>query len=223
MNVLITGASGLVGSAVVQQAILDTRVNHIFILALDSLDSYLAGHSKITILNYDDINVPKLDGHPWPLAGVEACIWSQDILCHYPKTDRTGVASMYSPLCLLKFLAFRLLPKLPATKTLRFVFVSGEPAKLDLRNHLRRTHSSAYLLRQAEMRLFQIADMNDKLRIVIPRPRGIIPNKAGRFKATVLSKVLGYMDVDHLAQALISLALGGSQQRTVNAEELMNM
>lgn len=75
MNVLITGASGLVGSAVVQQAISNSRINHIFILARDAPPACSEGHSKVTILNYNDIAAAPRDGCVWSLAGVEACIW----------------------------------------------------------------------------------------------------------------------------------------------------
>lgn len=75
----------------------------------------------------------------------------------------------------------------------------------------------------AERRIFQIADMNDRLEIVVPRPSGVIPSKAGRFKAKLLSKLSGYMTVNHLAQALILFALNGSEKRIINAKELRDM
>lgn len=74
MKVIVTGATGLVGTAVLQKCIANEEISEIFVLTRKPIDDDLATNKKMTVIRHDDFLVYPLDlmGR---LQGAEACIW----------------------------------------------------------------------------------------------------------------------------------------------------
>lgn len=74
MDIIITGASGFVGGAVVRRALLDPSIGHIFILSRRPLPDEITEHEKITVIHHTDFYTYS-DALLEQLVGCEACIW----------------------------------------------------------------------------------------------------------------------------------------------------
>lgn len=74
MKVLITGSTGLVGSALVRQALADDRITHVYALTRKPLPDEITKNPKATVILHEDFGT-------WPegllerLEGVEGCLW----------------------------------------------------------------------------------------------------------------------------------------------------
>ena len=74
MKVLITGSTGLVGSALVRQALADDRITHVYTLTRKPLSDEITKNPKATVILHEDFGTwgPELMGK---LEGVEGCLW----------------------------------------------------------------------------------------------------------------------------------------------------
>ncbi len=74
MKVIVTGATGLVGGALVRECIADSRITHALVLTRKPLSPQLADSSKITVIQHDYFSSypPELLEQ---LAGAEGCLW----------------------------------------------------------------------------------------------------------------------------------------------------
>ena len=74
MNVIITGATGLVGGELVRQAIASNKINHAFILTRRPIPEKLAGSDKVTVIQHDDFST--YPGETLEkLRDVDGCLW----------------------------------------------------------------------------------------------------------------------------------------------------
>jgi uncharacterized protein YbjT (DUF2867 family) len=75
MKVIVTGCTGLVGSALVRQCIASDQISHVFALARKALpDAAVAKSPKVSVILHDDFSTypPELLSQ---LAGAEGCLW----------------------------------------------------------------------------------------------------------------------------------------------------
>lgn len=74
MRIIIAGATGFVGGAVVRQAIANERITHAFVLTRKPLHEDIAKSPKVTIIQHNDFSAypPELLEQ---LAGAEGCVW----------------------------------------------------------------------------------------------------------------------------------------------------
>ena len=74
MKVIIAGATGLVGGALVRQCIADPRISHAFVLTRKPLPEDVALDKKVTVINHEDFASYPSDLLE-QLAGAEGCLW----------------------------------------------------------------------------------------------------------------------------------------------------
>lgn len=74
MKVILAGATGDVGFAVLKRCIEDKRISRVTALTLNEVPKELSKHAKVTILKQDDYtNIS--DFQLFQLRDAEACIW----------------------------------------------------------------------------------------------------------------------------------------------------
>lgn len=74
MKVIVTGCSGLVGSALMRQCIASDGISRVFALTRRPLPESVAKDPKVSVILHDDFSTypPELLDQ---LAGAEACLW----------------------------------------------------------------------------------------------------------------------------------------------------
>jgi hypothetical protein len=74
MKIIITGCTGLVGSALLRQCVASEAVSHVFVLARRPLPDHVAESPKVSVILHHDFSTypPALLDQ---LAGAEGCLW----------------------------------------------------------------------------------------------------------------------------------------------------
>lgn len=75
MRVIVTGATGFIGAAVLKQCVEDTRISSILILSRKAPIAELSENAKVRVILHEDFlsYPPQLMDN---LEGAEGCIWS---------------------------------------------------------------------------------------------------------------------------------------------------
>lgn len=89
MKVIVTGATGLVGSAVVRQCIASEEITHAFVLTRKPLPETVTASPKVTVITHDDFSSYPSDLLQ-KLAGAEACIWYLRPPFLFPRVPEPG-------------------------------------------------------------------------------------------------------------------------------------
>jgi len=74
MKVIVTGCTGLVGSAVLRECIANNGILHVFALTRRPLPDAVGTNPKVTVILRDDFSTYPSDLLS-QLAGAEGCIW----------------------------------------------------------------------------------------------------------------------------------------------------
>ncbi|KAI1750194.1 hypothetical protein F4782DRAFT_256410 [Xylaria castorea] len=213
MDVIITGATGFIGGAVVRQAIASDIIRHAFILTRNPLPDDVSNHSKATVIQHNDFFTYPL-ALLEQLAGCEACIWC--VGRHAYQFSNKGTAKMVSvdfPLAAAAAFMINLTPRLQYSEKFRFVFVSGKYAEWDDEKPLFFMRDTRRMKGAAEKRLLSLAAMSQsRLEVSIVRGAGIIATRGGWLKSK-LARIAGFIAVDDFAYelVLISAETGGPE------------
>lgn len=89
MKVIVTGATGLVGSAVVRQCIANEKITHAFVLTRKPLPETVTASPKVTVITHNDFSSYPADLLE-KLAGAEACIWYLRPRSNFPRVPESG-------------------------------------------------------------------------------------------------------------------------------------
>ncbi|MCJ1378440.1 hypothetical protein MMC17_001539 [Xylographa soralifera] len=119
MHLILTGATGLVGSACLQQMLIEKRVTKISILSRRPVPM-ASGHPKVQVILHTDFSVyePNVLAK---LEGAEGCVWAQGTGSNNVSKSKYTEITIDYPLAAAK--AFSSL-----ASPFKFVYVSGEGA-----------------------------------------------------------------------------------------------
>ncbi|KAI1454148.1 hypothetical protein F4805DRAFT_440877 [Annulohypoxylon moriforme] len=223
MKVIITGSTGYVGSEVIRQAIADERITHIFALTRKPLPEDLAKNSKVTVIEHQDFSTypPELLAK---LAGAEACIWTLGGRAYqFPDVETARKVSVDYTLAAAKAFIEQLAPQLPEPQKFRFLFCSGKWAEWDEKKNMRMLADTRIIKGQVEKGLCDLADANkDKFETWSVRPGAIMRKHAGLMNLLTVNTA-GFIGLDHLAKAMLTIVINGHKDRILEADELLKL
>ncbi|KAI0884564.1 uncharacterized protein GGS22DRAFT_163809 [Annulohypoxylon maeteangense] len=223
MKVIVTGSTGYVGSEVIRQAIADERITHVFALTRKPLPEDLAKSPKITVVEHQDFSTypPELLAK---LAGAEACIWTLGGRAYqFPDVETARKISVDYTLAAAKAFIEQLAPQLPDPQKFRFLFCSGKWAEWDEKKNMRVFADTRRIKGQVEKGLCDLADANqNKFEVWAVRPGAITKRHAGLMNL-LTANTSGFIELDHLARAMLTIVVEGHKNRIIEAEELLKM
>ncbi|KAI1403325.1 hypothetical protein F4819DRAFT_231387 [Hypoxylon fuscum] len=223
MRIIITGATGFVGGEVVRQAIANERITHAFVLTRKPLPDDISKSAKVTVIENKDFST-------WPpdvlaqLVGAEGCVWAVGgRATQFPDLETAKKVSVDYTLAAANAFLTELAPKLPESQKFRFVFCSGKFAEWDQNKDLMMMKDTRRIKGQVEKGLCDLADANkDNFEVWAVRPGGIVKKHAGLMNALTVN-TSGFIEVDHLAKAMLKIALEGHADRILEANVLLKI
>ncbi|KAI0455098.1 hypothetical protein F5B21DRAFT_503651 [Xylaria acuta] len=221
MDIIITGATGLVGGAVVKEAIANDLIRHAFILTRRMLPDAISNHPKITVILHKDFFTYPLELME-RLAGCEACLWCIGAgVYKFPDKGTAKMVCVDLPLAAATAFMINLAPRLGDGDRFRFLFVSGKYAEWDEVKPLWFSSDVRRIKGTAEKRLLSLASVSqERLEVLIIRPAGIMATKGGWLKSK-LAKLAGFIAVDDLAQEIVIISAESGGPSITEMEELM--
>ncbi|KAL2183903.1 hypothetical protein L209DRAFT_757210 [Thermothelomyces heterothallicus CBS 203.75] len=222
MKVIVTGCTGLVGSALIRQCIANDDISHVFAISRKPLDDAVAKSPKITVILHDDFST-----YPMQLLdkvrGAEGCLWAiGGKATQFPDIETYRKVQVDYTVAAANAFRETLAPLLAAGSQFRFVFCSGKFAEWDQSKPLHFMADTRHVKGLVEQQLCQVADADTAKRFVVycARPSGILPPDAG-LAARLPGKLYGAINVDHLANALIRVLLEGYKDRIIENRSLL--
>ncbi|VUC21568.1 unnamed protein product [Clonostachys rosea] len=222
MKIIITGSTGLVGSAVIRVAIANTSITHAFVLSRKDLPKEISDNPKITVITHTDFSTYSEDLLK-QLAGCEACIWAiGGRAAQFPDVDTFRKVSVDYTLAAARAFKQHLAPALPDNQRFRFVFCSGKFAEWDQQKSLSFMADTRLVKGQVEKGLCDLVDKDGRFDAFCARPSGVLPSNVGTL-GKLTGKLYGAIQVQDLAKALAYIALNGAQNQIIEADELTPM
>lgn len=131
MKVIITGATGFIGSAALTECIHNPSISSILVLSRRPLPEAIASNPKLTVVIHEDFSSYPSDILA-KLEGAEGCIWCLGgKLPDFPSLDVAKKVCIDYTLAAANAFAETLAPRLKAQGKFRFVFCSGRGAEPD--------------------------------------------------------------------------------------------
>ncbi|KAK5000828.1 hypothetical protein LTR66_000374 [Elasticomyces elasticus] len=205
-HIILTGATGTAGSAVLAYALASPSVSRISILSRRPV-KLAENEPKATVLIHKDYTSypPELLRQ---LGGATACIWVQGISSIGMREDEYTEITVAYPLAAAKALATLADAKAEeGAAKMNFVYVSGEGA-----DQARARQMFGRVKGRAERELQELMGTNPALRVYSARPAYIDPERewlAEKEPTTLMPSAV--IPTHKLAEALVQLAVGDGQ------------
>ena len=238
MKILLTGATGFIGTEILGQCIKHNYIEHIYCLTRRTLNAKFATHPKVTQVIHEDFSqypeylLDKLANY-----GVEGCIWAlggqaqqfknkeeaEQVGIHFPIQAANAFAAD---------LATKLDPDAPPGKQkfpFRFIYMSGWGAEQNQFRSLWIWADTRKIKGAAEKGIFDVADTSEEVQgkrcfeAIALRPGGVMAG--GDAISTLVSEaVVPCIAVDRLARCAIKMVLAGTgypDKRTLENKECL--
>ncbi|KAF3194358.1 hypothetical protein TWF225_006906 [Orbilia oligospora] len=218
-HIILTGATGLVGSAVLQHALSSPSISKVSILSRRPVAAADGNPKANVIIHKDFTSYPPELLHQ--LSGASACIWAQGISSVGMKEDEYNIITKTYPLAAAE--AFK---GIPVKGKFNFVYVSGSGAD----QNGKASQMFGRVKGDAEKQLLGIASSRPTFSVYNLRPAAIDPGKtwiAERKQsffekaffsgaATLLRPFMSSMFIttEKLAEVSVALALGDGERVT---------
>ncbi|KAF2100557.1 hypothetical protein NA57DRAFT_54635 [Rhizodiscina lignyota] len=218
MKVVLTGVTGLVGSATLKQCIKDERITSIIALSRRELPLELTSSEKVKVIIHKDfLQYP--DNLLGELRDSEACLWSiGGPVDQFPDVETAKKVQIDYTLAAAEAFAARLLPQ-TKSKTFRFVLCSAALAERDDAKKLIFESATRHIKGQVENGLIDIAKRNSGFETFIMRPAGILPEHPS-LSYTIAGAIIPSVKVTELAAVMIDVAVEGAKEQTLENGEI---
>ncbi|KAK5996827.1 Leucinostatins biosynthesis cluster protein T [Cladobotryum mycophilum] len=224
MKVIVTGATGTAGQAVIKQCLEDDQITKVIVLTRKAVPIDIESHPKAQVVMHQDFSQ-----YPEEMMrrfeGAEACLWAiggkvnqfnhDKQICRKVSVDYTLAAAN----AMLQYLA----DKTPEGRKFRFVFCSGKYAEWNPKRPLLFMADTRRIKGEVEKGLCDLADANkDKLDVWILRPSGFISPDAP-FSKRLVGNLYGAITTTQVGKTMVKVGHEGWKDRIIENEVLLKM
>ncbi|KFY00096.1 hypothetical protein V490_01474 [Pseudogymnoascus sp. VKM F-3557] len=223
MKIILTGSTGIIGSAVLQQCLQNPSITSIIVLSRRPLSSdFSSPKLKVIILDnfitYPDDVLAQLDD-------ARACIWALGGTAgKYPDVETAREVNIEYPLAAATAIIAGIRTKRDNGEKFRFLSVSGMAAVRDMSKKLWIFKDSRQIKGELENRMIDLAERNrGSIEVYLARVGSVIP-KGDSILSIIGPLTAGIQPIissDELAVAMVDIALNGAETELVLHEELV--
>ncbi|KAL9131949.1 MAG: hypothetical protein Q9217_000229 [Psora testacea] len=214
MKVIVTGATGLVGNAVVRSCIAHPNVTSIVIISRRPVSESIAQNAKVKVILHDNFRV-----YPIELLGAVddaiACLWALGLKGEplgYLNSSYAEEVEIEYPLTAARTFATSLARD--TKRPFRFVLCSGVGAVLDQEKPLWMLRDTRRLKGLAEESVHEITHTDPSFETYTCRPLSIVPEDIGLL-ASIPFMLMSNVKVGELAAVMTELGISGSGEKWI--------
>ncbi|KFY79032.1 hypothetical protein V499_01928 [Pseudogymnoascus sp. VKM F-103] len=223
MKIVLTGCTGLIGSAVLAECLQNPSVTSIIVLSRRPLSPPIS-HRKLKVivladfLTYPEDVLTQLDG-------AQACIWALGGTADkYPNVETAREVNIEYPLAAAAAIIARLRTQKSDRGKFRFLSLSGFLAERDMGKKLYMFKDSRRIKGELENRMIDLAERNpDSFEVFLARVGSVIPKGNGMLAiiGPLTASIQPIIGIDELAVSMVDVVLNGAETQLVSHEELV--
>lgn len=225
MKIIITGATGFVGKAVVEECIQNPLVTSIIVLTRRPISDELSANVKVTTIlhdNFEQYPDDLLDR----LKGAQGCIWTiGGKVEDFPDIETARKISVGFTLAAAEAFATSLASSAMHAERFKFVFCSGRGAEWDESKALWMFKDTRQIKGQVEKGLFEISNQHKgRFDVAVLRPGGVLTAEQAKWQSLV-GVLVEVVSVEQLAHAMVvsCLDVANENAKIIENEEISKL